>query len=135
MPEYQSDLLITIAVTVTSALSALSCGAVLLSYARFPSLRRHPASLILARCVADLLFCLGTFVSHLTPYSACEAWSFMSQFFAVAAELYSALFLRRANDPPARAPPPRPRDFLNPPLPAALTAAQHLRRRWTCSSA
>jgi hypothetical protein len=111
MPEYQPDLLITIAVTATSALSALSCGAVLLSYARFPSLRRHPASLILARCVADLLFCLGTFVSHLTPYSACEAWSFMSQFFAVAAELYSAWFRVALQPPPRVLPPPRLRDI------------------------
>lgn len=88
-PEYHSDVLITIAVTATSSLSAFFCALILLSYAKFPSLRRHPASLVLARCVADLLFCLGTFFSHITPASTCEAWSFLTQFFAVAAELYT----------------------------------------------
>ena len=86
---FQSDPLITIAVSLTSALSALSCGFVLISYFRFPSLRRHPASLVVARCVADLLFCVGTFASHITPTAACEAWSFFSQLFAMAAELYT----------------------------------------------
>jgi 1-phosphatidylinositol-4-phosphate 5-kinase len=89
MPDYHPDALITIAVSATSALSALSCGFILLSYYRFASLRQHPASLVVARCAADLFFCLGTFASHITPFSSCEAWSFFTQLFAIAAELYT----------------------------------------------
>lgn len=76
-------------------LSAVSSGLVLLTYARSPALRRHPASLIACRSLCDLVFSLqlvATYSVAAAPgvdvSAQCYYLSSMTQFFVLATEMY-----------------------------------------------
>ena len=83
--------IVTIAVASTNGASIFAMLAVLGVVFAHRSLQRHPASLVVARCAADLLFCGCQLASHLAPAASCEAWSFSAQTLAMAAELYTLL--------------------------------------------
>ena len=64
------------------------------SFLRWRRLRRHPALLVVVRCVLDSLFCLVSFVSLRLDWGStddegkgCAAFSALSQFLTIAAEL------------------------------------------------
>lgn len=89
---------VVICLVVASSLSCIASALVVASYIRLPPLRRHPGSLMVARSVADLVFCLSTSLSvsldlHTqTPASeqdvdrACLGFALLTQFSAMAAE-------------------------------------------------
>lgn len=87
---------VTIALAMSSALSVLGCLFVIGTYMCLRRLRRHPASLVVVRSVVDLLFCGEILASHVyleresNPVDDdCRVYSVLTQFLAIAAELYS----------------------------------------------
>ena len=87
---------VTVALATSSALSLLGCLYVLATYVCFRRLRRHPASLVVVRSIVDLLFCSEILASHVylddklnAVDDDCRVYSVVTQFLAIAAELYS----------------------------------------------
>ena len=84
---------VTAALSSSSALSLIGCALVIGTYIAARRLRRHPASLVVVRSVVDLAFCAEVVASHLMVTTAvdddCRIYSFVTQFLAIAAELYS----------------------------------------------
>lgn len=82
------------ALSIASALSVAGSLIVIASFLRWRRLRRHPALLVVVRCVLDSLFCVVSFVSLRLDGDSiddegkgCAAFSALSQFLAIAAEL------------------------------------------------
>ena len=90
---------VTLALVVSTTLSVAGCALVIFTYVRWRRLRRHPASLVVMRSLLDLLLCVEMLANRLYHRSEsegaevddCMAFSVLSQFLAVAAELFSLM--------------------------------------------
>ncbi|KAA0159600.1 hypothetical protein FNF28_05804 [Cafeteria roenbergensis] len=92
---------VTIALFVSSGLSCIACIFVLVSSWMCRRLQRHPSGIIIARSVADLLFCFDICASHFLTYFGaikdmdaddgdCIVLSALAQVAGITAELYIA---------------------------------------------
>ena len=94
----EPSLTTTVVLLASLCLSLVSSAAVCVLFFAFRALRRHPASLVLWRCVADAAFCSAALISHVVfrgrgegsdaSLDNCRAYSFVVQATSLAAELY-----------------------------------------------
>lgn len=85
---------------ISTSFSILGCALVIGTYIRWRRLRRHPASLIVVRSALDLLLCVELLVNRLYHWTSasdagnatdCFIFSGISEFLAIAAELFSLM--------------------------------------------